>query len=59
MDIMAVAAASMDMRAGQTQQAVNIAMLKKTMDTQNSQGAALVQDIKELPNPARLLDVKI
>lgn len=59
MDIMAIAAAGMDFKASQLQQDVQIALLKKAMDSQEAQGAQLVQSLVELPNPARLLDIKI
>lgn len=59
MDIMAIAAASVDISAAQNQQAVQTALLKKTMDAQEAQGAQLVQALRELPNPTRLLDIKI
>ncbi len=59
MDIMAIAAASINISAAQTQQAVQTAVLKKTMDAQEAQGEQMVQTLRELPNPARLLDIKI
>ncbi|NLV86737.1 MAG: putative motility protein [Clostridiales bacterium] len=59
MDIMAIAAAGMDFKASQLQQDVQVALLKKAMDSQEAQGAQLVQSLVELPNPARLLDIKI
>ena len=59
MDIMAVAAAGMDFKASQLQQDVQLALIKKAMDSQEAQGAQLVQDLLELPNPARLLDIRI
>lgn len=59
MDIMAIAAAGMDFKTSQLQQDVQITLLKKAMDSQEAQGAQLVQSLVELPNPARLLDIKI
>lgn len=59
MDIMAIAAASININAAQTQQAVQIAVMKKAMDVQETQGIQLVQNLRELPNPTRLLDIKV
>lgn len=59
MDIMAIAAAGMDFKASQLQQDIQIAVLKKAMDSQDAQGSQLVQSLLELPNPSRLLDIRI
>ena len=50
MDISAIAAVSIDMHLSQVQQAVDVSLLKNTMDSQESQAAALLDGM--LPAPS-------
>lgn len=56
-----IAAMSMSMSSSAAQQNINIAVLSKTLDASAEQGAALVQDLRELPtfNAKGKLDVYI
>jgi len=45
MDISAIASASINMHLAQTQQAVGVSMLKKTMDMQQASSDTLIQSM--------------
>lgn len=58
---MDIAALSVAMSSASTQQAVQISMLRKSMDQQESQVQTLVQDMMASTPPAeaRLLDMRV
>ncbi|TQV64470.1 MAG: putative motility protein [Halothiobacillaceae bacterium] len=51
MDIGAIASLATDMKAAQTAQAVDVAVLKKALDIQQQTAAQLIQTIPQ-PNPS-------
>lgn len=61
MDITAAAAASIAMHQSRLQQAVSISVMQKVMDSQKTQGAALVEELRQaVPPPAgQQLDVLV
>lgn len=60
MELSAVGAASIEMSLASTQQAVGLTMVKKTMDLQEAQAAALNQMMQQAaPSFGHLLDVRI
>ncbi|MBP8856196.1 MAG: putative motility protein [Oscillospiraceae bacterium] len=58
MDSSAIAAASMSMSSAKTLQAVNVSMLKKTMDLQQNQMAALLTTMASAPSFGHKLDTR-
>ncbi|MCI9576794.1 MAG: putative motility protein [Clostridiales bacterium] len=50
-DVSAIAAASIGMSMAQTQQAASISVMKKVMDSQETQAAALIENL-QAANPA-------
>ena len=52
-----VISSAMAMSQARTAQAVNIAVIKKAMDVQESQGMALVEMLNSVPQFDRLLDM--
>lgn len=53
MDVTAAAAASIAMHQSQLQQAASISVLQKVMDSQETQGAALIEELRQaVPPPA-------
>ncbi len=60
MDISSIAAASVNMYQSQTQQSVDVAMIKKAMDVQEAAAANLIETLKEpVPSFGYLLDIKV
>lgn len=60
MDISSIATASVNMYQSQTQQAVNVAIIKKAMDVQEASAANLIETLKEpVPSFGYLLDIKV
>lgn len=60
MDVMSIAAMSISMHQGQLQQSVDVALMRKVMDQQTAQAAALVEDIAQsVPStvPGSRLDI--
>lgn len=47
MDVTAIAAASITMHQSQLQQAVSVTMMRKAMDLQESQAAAMIQSLQQ------------
>lgn len=59
MDTSVIAAASIDMSLSQTQQAANIAVLKKSMNVQQTDAEALIQSMGNIsPNIGQRLDIR-
>ncbi len=62
MDVMSVAATSIAMHQSQLQQSVEVSLLRKVMDQQQSQAAAIVEDIQQsIPStiPGSRMDISI
>lgn len=59
MDIDAIAAASIELHLGQTQQAVDVALLKKAMDAQQDQAAQLLETVRQPVSFGHKLDVRV
>jgi hypothetical protein len=60
MDISSIATASVNMYQSQTQQSVDVAMIKKAMDVQEAAAANLIETLKEpVPSFGYLLDIKV
>jgi len=60
MDVSSIAAISVLMHQSQTQQSVDIAMIKKTMDVQEAAAANLIETLLEpVPSFGRKLDIKV
>lgn len=61
MDITAAAAASIAMHQSRLQQAVSISVIQKVMDSQKTQGAALVEELRQAvpPPTGQQLDVLV
>ncbi len=59
MDLMSVAATSIENSLAQVQQDVSISLLKKTMDSQESQATQLIQQMAPPPSFGHKLDVYI
>lgn len=60
MDISSIAAAGVNMYQNQTQQSVDVAMIKKAMDVQEAAAANLIETLKEpVPSFGYLLDIKV
>lgn len=58
MDIAAVGAASIDMHTAQAASSVEVAMLKKVMDTQEASAATMIQGLQQAaPSFGHQLDV--
>ena len=51
MDVTAAAAASIAMHQSQLQQAMSISVMKKVMDSQETQGAALIEELRQAAPP--------
>lgn len=51
MDVMSVAAMSISMHQAQLQQAVDVSLMRKVMDQQTAQAAAIVEDIAQSVPP--------
>lgn len=63
-NIMSIAATGMSMSASRLQQDANISVLKKAMNTQESQAAELIESMSQTvqappADPTRLLDVVV
>jgi hypothetical protein len=63
-NIMGIAAMSVNMSSSQLQQDVSVSVMKKAMNTQESQAAELIQTLQQTvqtppADPTRLLDMKI
>lgn len=56
---MNIAAMSMSMKSAQLQQAVDVSLLKKAMNTEQELAAATIESLQSLPEPGRLLDVSV
>ena len=56
---MSVAAMSMSMKSSQLQQAVDISLLKKAMNTEQELAAQTLESLQSMPAPGRLLDVTV
>ena len=52
MDVMSVGAMSIAMHQAQLQQATDVLMMRKVMDLQESQAAALVESLSQAAPPA-------
>jgi hypothetical protein len=61
LDLSAVSAASIQMHTQETLQAVSISMLRKMMQSQQTEAAALIEQLEAAapPAPERLLDIHI
>ena len=59
MDITAIAAASIDLHLEQTQQAVDVVLLRKAMDAQQDQAARLLETVRQPVSFGHMLDVRI
>ena len=62
MDVMSIAATSIAMHQSQLQQATDVALLRKAMDAQTAQAAALVEDMQQaIPStvPGSRMDISI
>ena len=60
MDISSIAATSVNMYQSQTQQAVDVAVIKKVMDVQEAAAASLIETLKEpVPSFGNILDIKV
>ncbi|MCI2047899.1 MAG: YjfB family protein [Faecalibacterium sp.] len=60
MEITDIASLSMSMHQQSTEQACGVAVARKAQDTQEQQGALLVQQLQQLPAPsAHKLDITI
>ena len=63
-NIMGIAAMSVNMSSSKLQQDVSVSVMKKAMNTQESQAAELIQTLQQTvqtppADPTRLLDMKI
>ncbi len=56
---MTIAAAGMSMKQVQLQQAVDVALLKKTMKTEADLAAQTLKTLQSIPQPGRLLDLTV
>lgn len=60
MDLAAIGAASIQMSLAKTQQAVDVTMVKKAMDIQETQAAALIDSLQNAgPSFGHRIDVRI
>lgn len=61
MEVSAIGAASIQMHMGETMQAVSIAMLRKVMQSQQGEAAALLEQLEAAAPqlPERLLDIHV
>ena len=60
MDIMAIAATSIAMHQSQLEQAVDIAVMRKAMDSQEAQAAELIKDLEQAVLPSsHKLDITV
>ncbi|MEG0877711.1 MAG: YjfB family protein [Oscillospiraceae bacterium] len=58
MDPSAIAAVSMSLSSAKTLQAVNVSMLKKTMDLQQTQMSSLLNTMRSAPSFGHKLDTR-
>lgn len=56
---MDIAALSMNMSSNKLSQGVEIAVLKKAMDAQETSAQAMIESIQSTPSFGHLLDIKI
>ena len=56
---MSIAAMSMSMKSAQLQQAVDVTLLKKAMNTEAELAAKTLETLQTIPEPGRLLDVTV
>ncbi len=58
MDISAIGAASITMSQSRLMQSVDVAMMRKVMDSQKTQAAALIEDLQQaVPEPGHQLNI--